>query len=180
MTRIIQLVLVTFVCSCVAHAQPHVHGQGTLFVIQEGEYWQFQYILPAADALGFEHAPDTSEQKSILLQLKQSLENYKNLMSFNAQCSQDSVAHNLEDFEGSSHKRKHEEHEHDEHKHEDHANHQDVEVAYVLKCGSSISTIAFSIFNKMHSLETIDVQWSVDNGQGSKALSKSNIKMELK
>jgi hypothetical protein len=36
----------------VAQSQDHVHGLGTVFIIQEDNQWQMQYVLPASDALG--------------------------------------------------------------------------------------------------------------------------------
>ena len=46
------------------NAQQHVHGQGELLVSQEGSMLHLQLVLPAADALGFEHEPETTEQLS--------------------------------------------------------------------------------------------------------------------
>jgi hypothetical protein len=52
--------LMAFLClSCQAVvAQKHVHGDGQLLIAQDQQQWQFQFILPAADLLGFEYVAE--------------------------------------------------------------------------------------------------------------------------
>ncbi|WP_340677071.1 DUF2796 domain-containing protein [Paraglaciecola sp.] len=45
-----------------AKESAHVHGQGRIHISQKNRSWYVQLILPTADVLGFEHAPDTAVQ----------------------------------------------------------------------------------------------------------------------
>ncbi|MGO3300265.1 MAG: ZrgA family zinc uptake protein [Pseudoalteromonas sp.] len=48
------------------YAQKHVHGQGESYIVQEGSVLQVQFIIPAVDALGFEHQAANASQKKPL------------------------------------------------------------------------------------------------------------------
>jgi hypothetical protein len=50
-------------------AQKHVHGEGQLLIAQEQQRWQFHFILPAVNLLGFEHIPESAERKQILMNI---------------------------------------------------------------------------------------------------------------
>lgn len=179
----LQIITMFVLATGVAHSQEHVHGQGSVFIAQEGNLWQVQYVLPAADALGFEHKPENKQQRKTYTELTKSIKTYSYLMRLNAQCTQESYSHNLIDLKDDHHDKhddhhdkhndhhdKHDDHhdKHEGHDHDDHqASHKDVEVSYTLKCANSVSTISFDIFNKMKGLEKLEVQWSVNQGQGS-------------
>jgi len=162
-----------------AHAQQHVHGQGTVFLAQEDTHWQVQYILPAADVLGFEHVPQSKQQRAALSELKETLKSYDNLMQFSTKCEQDSYAHNLSEFEEQSQEKHHKHEKHNDHDHHDN-NHSDIELSYVIKCSENITYVSFSVFDKLHSLEKLDVQWSVNRGQGSATVNNASPKLEFK
>ena len=59
--------------SAQAYAQKHVHGEGELLIAQEGNVLQMQFIIPAADALGFEHQTANSSDKNAIDVLAQQL-----------------------------------------------------------------------------------------------------------
>lgn len=186
MTRIIQLVLVLLSYQGFVQAQQHVHGQGSLFIIQDGEYWQMQFTLPASDALGFEHAAEDPKQQAAVSDLKQRLMQLDSLLELDQQCSQQSISDNLSAFDVVEHKHndehKHKHHDHHQHAdeaHEQHSKHQDIQVSYVLKCPAPIATIGFSLFNSIDTLETFDIQWSIATGQGSATVSQSSPRLDL-
>lgn len=170
MKRIAHLILFFIAYVSCAQGQAHVHGQGTAFIVQADNEWQVQYTLPASDALGFEHMPENQEQQATLSLFKQSIEHFESLMQFDSQCVQDGYSHNLSSLDTK---------EHEHHSHHDHTSHLDIEITYTIKCKNKVETINFSLFDKMQSLEKLEVQWSIENGQGFRTLSKSDAVLSI-
>ncbi|MEZ8168671.1 MULTISPECIES: DUF2796 domain-containing protein [unclassified Vibrio] len=107
----------------------HVHGQVEVNIAQDGQELLVEVTAPGADVVGFEHAPETAEQKKVFEQAIAQLNKPEELFSFNnASCTLKfkSVANTLEgdhdDHEGHDHA-DHAEHDHDDHKDHDHAEH---------------------------------------------------------
>ena len=102
----------------------HVHGQVEVNIAQDGQELLIEVTAPGADVVGFEHAPETAEQKKVFEQAIAQLNKPDELFSFNnASCTLKfkSVTNTLEgDHEGHDHA-DHAEHDHDDHK--DHAEH---------------------------------------------------------
>ncbi|WP_086775416.1 zinc uptake protein ZrgA [Vibrio coralliirubri] len=117
----------------------HVHGQVEVNIAQDGQELLVEVTAPGADVVGFEHAPETVEQKKVFEQAIAQLNKPEELFSFNnASCTLKfkSVANTLEgghdDHEGHDHAEHghddhaghdHAEHDHDDHKGHDHAEH---------------------------------------------------------
>ncbi|MDO6566979.1 DUF2796 domain-containing protein [Alteromonas sp. 1_MG-2023] len=183
--------LLFFSLGLTVNAQQHVHGQGELLIVQEGSELNVQLVLPAADALGFEHEPETSEQHKIHDQLAERFETNTDVIDVEGQCELVGVEHTLEAHdEHASDYGRHEEHdkdhEDDDHdselasheKHGDHdeheeENHQNIEVEYQFHCDEAVSRISVSLFESMPSLSSIQAQWVTENGQGLTELSAS-------
>ncbi|MEP4101978.1 DUF2796 domain-containing protein, partial [Paraglaciecola sp.] len=68
---------------------------------------------------------------------------------------------------------------HDGHDEEHEVHHQNIEVSYTLQCTNQVKGLSFVIFDKMHSLQTLEVQWSIESGQGSATLTNSVTDMEF-
>jgi hypothetical protein len=170
----------------VAQSQEHVHGQGSVFIIQEDNQWKMQYVLPASDALGFEHVPENQQQRDALSQLQNTVVNIENLMRLDAKCQQDAHSTNLDDFVEDSQSEDHRQHEHSSHKHghkQDHhteeVHHPNIKLSYTIKCSDHIKRISFSIFDNMHSLQKLDVEWSINGGQGSAVVTNNASQLQL-
>ncbi|MFM2640723.1 DUF2796 domain-containing protein [Vibrio chagasii] len=122
----------------------HVHGQVEVNIAQDGQELLVEVTAPGADVVGFEHAPETAEQKKIFEQAIAQLNKPDELFSFNnANCTlkfksvsntlegdhdehegHDHAEHGHNDHEGHDHaKHDHDEHDHDDHKDHDHAEH---------------------------------------------------------
>ncbi|WOI37790.1 DUF2796 domain-containing protein [Alteromonas sp. CI.11.F.A3] len=173
------------------NAQQHVHGQGELLVSQEGNMLHLQLVLPAADALGFEHEPETTEQLNSRSFLAERLASNTNVIDVEGQCELVNVEHTLEthddhhemhkqhdeghDEDHESEHASHKEHYvHDEHAgHEEHEeeNHQNIEVEYQFHCDDAVSGITVALFESMPSLSAIQAQWITERGQGLSELS---------
>ncbi|MBQ4829169.1 DUF2796 domain-containing protein [Alteromonas sp. MMG017] len=102
------------------NAQQHVHGQGELLVSQEGNMLHLQLVLPAADALGFEHEPETTEQLNSQNLLAERFTYNTNVIDVEGQCELVNVEHTLEAHD--DHHEMHKQHDegHDEDHDEDH------------------------------------------------------------
>lgn len=168
----LQLIGLLIGCSGMALAQEHVHGQGSVFIIQQDKYWQVQYVIPASDVLGFTHKPENQLQRTTLIQLTKVLSHYQHLMRFNKTCEQDSYSHNLLAFEVDNQSLQHEHHSHD-------SQHSDLEVTYLIKCSDDIVSISFLVFHQFHRLDKLDVQWSTNRGQGKATVSSTSPLLEL-
>ena len=116
----------------------HVHGQVEVNIAQDGQELLVEVTAPGADVVGFEHAPETTEQKKVLEQAIAQLNKPDELFSFNnASCTLKfkSVTNSLEgdhdEHEGHVHAEhghdNHEGHDHAEHDHDDHKDHDHAE-----------------------------------------------------
>ncbi len=103
----------------------HVHGEVSFNIAQDGEDLILAISAPGADIVGFEHAPETAEEKEALKQALARLAKPESLFIFDqgAQCK---LSDHLIEQSLSTHD-EHDEHEeghHDEHD-EDHADEHD-------------------------------------------------------
>lgn len=205
-------------------SQAHVHGQGQALIAQQGNEWEINIILPAADVLGFEHAPETEEQKKIVRDFKRSVSSELSTVVLDKSCKRTSFEikapegpenHDDEhDHHKGSHNDKHSDHghhdkdhhdenhhdhdkEHHDDKHHDHEEehhddkhheheeehhedvHSNVEIKAAFSCGSSVSSISFPVIEKFPSLDSIEVQWFTDNGQGAGKVTKTSTSITL-
>ena len=119
--------------------EAHVHGKVEVNIAQDGQELLVEVTAPGADVVGFEHAPETAEQKKVFEQAIAQLNKPEELFGFtNASCTLKfkSVTNTVEgehdDHEGHDHAEGehddheghgHAEHDHDDHKDHDHAEH---------------------------------------------------------
>ncbi|NAZ92328.1 zinc uptake protein ZrgA [Vibrio toranzoniae] len=104
----------------------HVHGQVEVNIAQDGQELLVEVTAPGADVVGFEHAPETTEQKKVLEQAIAQLNKPDELFSFNnASCTLKfkSVTNSLEGDHDEHDEHDHAEHGHDNHEGHDHAEH---------------------------------------------------------
>ncbi|WP_338364185.1 DUF2796 domain-containing protein [uncultured Pseudoalteromonas sp.] len=144
-----------------AHTHKHVHGEGELLIAQEGSVLQMQFIIPAADALGFEHQAASSTDKTAINVLAQQLKNSSQAIDIDGQCILQSTENSLA----------HSHSEHDEHDEHDHHN---VEATYNFNCKSPVVGFSVTLFKLMPSLNALNVQWISNTGQGFKEVTRNN------
>ncbi|MDA9557741.1 DUF2796 domain-containing protein [Vibrio sp.] len=107
----------------------HTHGAIEFNIAQDGEELLIEILAPAADVIGFEHAPRNEQEKAALQKALTSLEDPSTVLTFAqaGQCSLEhkSVKHSLDkhdEHHGEHDHDKHDEH-HDEHDHDKHDEH---------------------------------------------------------
>ena len=91
--------------------EAHVHGKVEVNIAQDGQELLVEVTAPGADVVGFEHAPETAEQKKVFEQAIAQLNKPEELFGFNnASCTLKfkSVTNTLKD-------------DHDDHEGHDHA-----------------------------------------------------------
>ena len=151
------LILASWACN--VQSQHHVHGQGSVFIVQENELWQVQFLLPASDILGFEHSPENKHQQYLVDQFEKNRTDFNNLVQFDSTCvqrndSQSALASTGQDESPTK-------------------QHHDLEFIYLLECEQAISEMTFPILQQYHNLKSLHVQWSTQLGQGSKLITAS-------
>ncbi|MEZ8436554.1 DUF2796 domain-containing protein [Vibrio splendidus] len=106
--------------------EAHVHGKVEVNIAQDGQELLVEVTAPGADVVGFEHAPETAEQKKVFEQAIAQLNKPEELFGFNnASCTLKfkSVTNTLEDDHDDHAGHDHAEGEHDDHEGHDHAEH---------------------------------------------------------
>jgi len=122
---------VIFLCSCVTtmstaqttrQHDSHAHGVAQLNIVQEGAELAIELISPAANIVGFEHAPSTDEQKAAVAKAEESLTDADTLFTLpeQANCRTEHVHVESELLEENHDEHADEEHHDDEHAHEEH------------------------------------------------------------
>ena len=184
-------------CWHIVTAQEHVHGQGQMVIAQEDNNWHVQFILPAADVLGFEHAPENEAQQKTVQLFAKRLEANNAIIKFDLSCTLTEVTHSLL-LDQSTHNKKlnhHEannetfnlrtsklgkhtlgQHKRGQNKHGEHdeVSHEDVEAEYHFVCASHVTNLSVTLFEGLTSLSSIRAQWITNEGQGMAQLTPAS------
>jgi hypothetical protein len=157
-------------------AQKHVHGEGQLLIAQEQQQWQFHFILPAVNLLGFEHIPESAEQKQILMNIVSKVEDADKMITLPASCNLLSMSHSLVDFEANSSASAH------SHVHQKEISadvkpaHADISITYIFNCKDKPDSAIARLFEWSTRLHILNTQWVTNGQQGSAQLKPpSNI-----
>ncbi|MFV8461881.1 zinc uptake protein ZrgA [Vibrio campbellii] len=181
----------------------HVHGQVEVNIAQDGQELLVEVTAPGADVVGFEHAPETAEQKKVFEQAIAQLNKPDELFSFNnASCTLKfkSVTNTLEgdhdDHEGHDHAEHdhddHKDHDHAEHDHDDHEGHDyhdheshdhsegghgEFTVEYHYQCSdvAKLDTVSTQWFSKFSNTEKMTVNLLTDTAQVQEVLNAERI-----
>lgn len=132
------------------HHGAHVHGMATLDLVMDGQEVMIHLQSPLMNFLGFEHAPETEQQKDIYQDMLQQLERLDTLMEVQGSAC---VAESIEVE--------------DPFAQQEHAGHADVDVSYFLRCEdpASITGLEINLFDLYNRLETLQVQMVLPAGQ---------------
>lgn len=146
-----------------------MHGIAELLVVLEGEQLNIELHSPAINLLGFEHHPNTIQQKARIDTTKVSLTNATNLFQLEPDNCQ-LVDHKI-DFSNILHQST----QHDEEPHEEHnerQNHSDLKAQYHYRCkrAGELRSLTTTIFSEFPTIETLRVQWIIDGRQGATTL----------
>ena len=166
----------------------HVHGIAELNLALEGREVHVELDSPAANIVGFEHAPSSETDHAALDKAVAALKDGDRLYRFNdeAGCRLEGarVASALIEGEHEGHgdqhsdKHAHEEKgvdEHDEYEQEGEV-HSDIEAAYHFECAEpgKLKQFAVKLFEAFPSTEELNVQYVIEDRQGGAELTASN------
>lgn len=162
----------------------HVHGEAELNIVVAGQQLQIEFVSPAMNLLGFERAPESSDEISLLDSVTEDLQTGEWLLG-NAMtsCQLSTVAYTAPEFEDHDHEHDEDghEHEHDEDEHEEETDsHADFRVQYLYDCPAAPAReYRLTAFNHFSGIEEITVQWIAEQQQGFAELTAGNPVLTL-
>ena len=171
----------------------HVHGIAALNLALEGQEVHVELDSPAANIVGFEHAPSSEADHAALDKAVATLKDGDRLFRFNAEarCRMEkaNVASSLLDEEHGEHAGEHkgdhdhekqDEHGHDKHEHEEHEHegeaHSDIEAAYHFECDKpgKLTQLTVELFEAFPGTEKLKVQYVIESKQGAAELTPAD------
>lgn len=184
----------------------HVHGQVEFNIAQDGKELLIEITAPGADVVGFEHAPNTDEQKETLSRAVTTLNDASTIFTLasqaNCRLEHRSVSHTLGEEEHDDHghdshdhdshdhdkhdhdshdhdSHDHDKHDHDSHDHESHGGHGEFTIEYHYECDNiqALSSIDTQWFNHFPSTEAISVNLLTDQTQAALKLGQGQTRI---
>ncbi len=164
----------------------HVHGIAALNLALEGKEVHIELDSPAANIVGFEHAPSSKADHAAIDKAVAILKDGNRLFRFNADagCEMEKVdiASELLEDEHDDHAEHSHDHDHEkktEHDHKDHDHegevHSDIEVAYHFECSApgKLTQVTVELFEAFGGMEKLKVQYVIEAKQGAAELTAS-------
>lgn len=162
----------------------HVHGIAALNLALEGQEVHLELDSPAANIVGFEHAPSSDADHAALDKAVAMLKDGNQLFRFNSEagCQMEKVAVTspllADEHEHEHEEHEHEEHEHEEHEHEEHegGDHADIEATYHFECAQpdKLTQLSVELFEAFPRTEKLNVQYVIESKQGAAELSPAD------
>lgn len=179
------------VCAETRQHKSHVHGIGKLNIALSGHELFVELESPAANIVGFEHAPSTQVQKDAVHAAEEQLKDGPTLFNIpvKAQCTQleSHVSHTMmrDEHEKDRHDSHHHEHKAHEH-HNDHSHtiqdtHSEFHTKYRFQCKSveKLTTIDVKLFSLFPGFEILQVQMLSPKGQTAHELTPASSTINL-
>ena len=170
----------------------HVHGTGQLNVAIENGQLDIELISPAVNIVGFEHHPETEEQKQAIDAATETLKDLPQIFGLPAEagCQLAQVEVEATMLEEDEHEHEHEgesQEEHtqagaDEHEHEHEGEtHSEFHVHYAIQCATpaALGYIDVLLFQRFSGTKELDAQVIGPNGQTGAELTPSAIRLAL-
>lgn len=139
--------------------RPHVHGVGQLAIALDGDQIAVDFALPLGDAVGFERAPESEEDRIKLAELERQLGTAATYFS-DAGCSLEDLAIEL----GAG---------------EDAAGHRDSRAEFVLACANPPAALTTALFDSFAAIDKIEVVVLGAEGQRSLTLERGQTLIPL-
>ncbi|MBL1459250.1 DUF2796 domain-containing protein [Methylophaga sp.] len=146
------------------HHGAHVHGMATLDLVMDDHHLMMHLKSPLMNFLGFEHQPETEQQKSIYQDMLQQLKMLATLVEVQgSSCIAESIKVE-EPFVDN-----------------DEAQHADVDVSYFLRCEKpeNITGLKINLFDVYSNLESLQVQMVLPTGQQQLKLNQQRTSIRI-
>ncbi|AQA18601.1 hypothetical protein BST95_10500 [Halioglobus japonicus] len=182
------LALATLLAPLATAQSAHVHGAAELTIAMEGSQLELELNSPAASIVGFEHSARSPEQHQAVSEARKTLEQADQLFELSggncelAKADADLAAvmaeknHDSDDHDDAHHDEDHhaEGHHHDgDDKHAGHDDvHSNIRAHYSYTCAdtTALKSITFGSAGLPFGLESVDVMWLSERGQGAQKL----------
>ena len=157
----------------------HVHGIAALNLALEGSEVHVELDSPAANIVGFEHAPSSEADHAALDKAVATLKDGDRLFRFNedAGCRMEEarVASELLDEEHEHEGHTKEGHEDEQHEHEGET-HSEIEAGYHFECDEpgKLTQLTVELFDAFPGTEKLKVQYVIESKQGAAELTATN------
>ncbi|ENY72629.1 hypothetical protein G114_06807 [Aeromonas diversa CDC 2478-85] len=153
----------------------HEHGHGQLNLVQDGNQLMLELTTPAADLIGFEHAPKTDDEKARMAQALARLKAAEGLFipTPAAGCTlTEQVIQGGQEEDEHDHDHDH----HDANDHDHHEGHADLGATYTFTCQqpTELKGLEAGLFTFYPSLEKLTVQGLIPGGQVAGELTPDN------
>ena len=156
------------------HHDSHVHGIAELNIAVEGQQLLIELKSPAANIMGFEHAPKDKQQHEIVEQAAMTLKQPKQIIKLpaSAQCT---LAYTDVESDLIDEPHKHAQHEEVE------DSHSEFNVSYGFNCQNitQLTSMEVTLFSRFAHMEKIKVQLITPDIQRATTLSPSSTKIEF-
>jgi hypothetical protein len=152
----------------------HVHGVAHLNLALENNDLHIEFTSPAADIVGFEHEPETEEEKSAMQKALGRLRAGKRMFKLSPDAGvqlEKSVVKT-----GLHHDCEHEDHDHGQDSHEQHSDVY-IEYRFHVKVPDKLKSIDVMLFKYFKSLQKIEVQVFTQAKQTAVELTPENTKI---
>jgi hypothetical protein len=157
----------------------HVHGQGHLNMVIEGNKLSMELEVPGADIVGFEHEPGTPAQKAAIEEGKAKLADALRLFAPSpaAGCKLDEAAVSVEAEHGEDHKHGAQDAQHEE---ED-GHHSEFRAKYSMTCSepARLTSITFGYFDTFAGAQELDAAVIGPKGQSSFEVKRGMPSLDL-
>ena len=168
----------------------HVHGIAALNLALEGKELHIELDSPAANIVGFEHAPSSKADHAAIDKAVAILKDGSGLFRFNADAGCEmkdvKITSELTEDEHHDHDKHSDDHDHEKkakHDHKDHDHdhehegevHSDIEVAYHFECSApgKLTQLTVELFEAFSGMEKLKVQYVIEAKQGAAELTAS-------
>lgn len=167
----------------------HVHGTGQLDVVLDGDRLLIELTAPGANIVGFEHAPETTEQEQVLSDALALLENSSELFALSAEagCAVEEAMVETDLMATDEHHDDHEhagDHDQDHDQHDEHASgeaHAEFHARYAFRCDrpEQLGRIGVRLFERFPATERLQVQLLGPGGQTAATLTPGDPDLVL-
>lgn len=140
----------------------HVHGIAGLNVALDADEIYVEFVSPAANILGFEHAPKSKAEHAVLDEATARLRQGNSLFQFNPEAGCRSEHAEVESsFSGRAH--------------------SDIQAIYHFECErpGDLTQLTVGLFDAFPATDEIEVQYVVENRQGATKLSPGNAVLKF-
>ena len=164
----------------------HVHGVSKLNVAVEGETVQMELIAPGADIVGFEHAPESPQDKAAVTAATWTLEDGAGLFVFPREAGCRLIEAKiesglLEDDHAEEKAHGNEEAHGEEHAGEEDEAHAEFHARYRFSCArpDRLSHVDVRFFERFPSGQELEVQTISPRGQSAQELTASSMRLKF-